>query len=117
MASAGCGALDRPLSAPYCPTWFMLVTSVFQGNIATSAFHSTVAEPVLDINVNTLHWYVAVFDYSRMSDENREDKTNVVFVPSTPTDEVAWHTVFRCNVCRARAETHRLRCCVRFAEV
>ena len=63
MAGAGCGALDRPLSAPYCPTWFMLVTSVFQGNIATPTFHSTVAEPVLDINVNTLHWHVAVFDY------------------------------------------------------
>lgn len=61
MASAGCGALDRPLSAPYCPTWFMLVTSVFQGNIATPAFHFTVAEPVLDINVNTLHCHVAVF--------------------------------------------------------
>ena len=61
MASAGCGALDRPLSAPYCPTWFMLVTSVFQGNIATPTFHSTVAEPVLDINVNTLHCHVAVF--------------------------------------------------------
>ena len=63
MASAGCGALDRPLSAPYRPTWFMLVTSVFQGNIATPTFHSTVAEPVLDINVNTLHYHVAVFDY------------------------------------------------------
>jgi hypothetical protein len=36
-------------------------------------------------------------------------KADVVSVPSTPTDEVAWHTVFRCNVCRARAEAHRLR--------
>ncbi|KAF7677723.1 hypothetical protein GT037_004582 [Alternaria burnsii] len=67
MASDGCGALARPLSAPYCPTWFMLVTSVFHGNIATPAFHSTVAEPVLDINVNTLLWHVAVFDYLGIS--------------------------------------------------
>jgi hypothetical protein len=62
MASAGCGALDRPLSAPYYAIWLMLVTSVLQGNIATTTFHFTVAEQVLNFDVKILQRYVADFD-------------------------------------------------------
>jgi hypothetical protein len=84
----------------------MLVTSVLQGNIATPTFHFTVAEPVLEIDVNTLHWYVAVFDHRHMSNEKCKDESRRGICAKYT---YAWHTVFRCNVCRVRAEAHRLR--------
>ena len=44
-------------------------------------------------------------------------KAGVASRPSTPTVEIARHTVFRCKICKARAEAHHLRSYVLHAQV